>query len=93
MIRKVCYFGMFVGTVLMVINLMLSNSLASEGSHFSDLTLKRKEKEQLLGALKQEIMTAQSMASINERANALGLDERVKVSTIQTAESKLVYQQ
>lgn len=61
-----------------IVNLTLTNSLATEGEFLRFASREKDEQVQEISQLRQATMEAQSMESITARAVALGLTEDVK---------------
>ena len=76
--RKIAYIVLFIGMVLGVINLTLTNSLATEGEFLKSTVGQKNEKEQELSKLRQSIIEAQGLRRIGERAHELGISESAK---------------
>ena len=76
--RKIAYIVLFIGMVLGVINLTLTNSLATEGEFLKSTVGQKNEKEQELSSLRQSIMEVQGLGRIGERARELGISESAK---------------
>lgn len=70
---------MVAGLLLIIANLTMTHSLASEGTHLTGLTKQQASIEQRIATLKEEIMDAQSLTRVEEKARSLGFVQAVQV--------------
>lgn len=84
MIRAVAYLSIFIGVMLAIANLTLTNSLASEGSRLTSVSGELSTTQAALDRLRQEIMDAQSIATISVRSQTLGLLEPIQQKKLVT---------
>jgi hypothetical protein len=74
--RKIVYAVLFIGVILGVVNLTLTNSLASEGEHLRTVSQAKDKTELEISQHREELMEAQGLGRIERRAFELGLTEQ-----------------
>ena len=72
--RKVVYIMLFIGMVMGLVNLTLTNSLATGGKSLKSISHERTIKEQEISKLHQSVMEAQGLGRIEKRAAELGFN-------------------
>lgn len=82
--RKLVYVVLFIGMVLGIVNLTLSNSLASEGEFLRSVSKQKDLKTQDISRLRKAIMEAQGLATIESRARDFGFVTHIKTTNLKT---------
>lgn len=80
--RKVAYLVLFTSTVLGIVNLTLSNSLASEGEFLRSISNQKDLKTQEISKLREAIMEAQGLKTIETRSRNLGFIMQAHTSSL-----------
>ncbi|MBI2309964.1 hypothetical protein HYU89_03610 [Candidatus Collierbacteria bacterium] len=80
--RLIVYVILFVSTVVILINLAMTNSLASDGRGLAGLMDKEIELNSITANLEADIMVAGSVFSVESRAKELGFNLPLKVVAI-----------
>ncbi|GEM_PF-5464567 len=74
--RPLVYSILFISLIVILINLSLTNSLASDGKGLAGLMEKKIELNSVSANLEADIMTAGSVTSIEKRAKELGFNKQ-----------------
>lgn len=74
--RKIVYAVLFIGIVLGVVTLTLTNSLASEGEYLRTVSQEKDKTELEIFQLREAMMKSQGLGRIERRASELGLTEQ-----------------
>lgn len=82
--RRLVYVVLFAGVVLGIVNLTLSNSLATEGEFLRSVSLQKTLKSQEISKLHQAVMEAQGLRRVETRAREIGLTDAVKHTHLKT---------
>lgn len=80
--RPLVYSILFISLIVIMINLSLTNSLASDGKGLAGLMDKRNELSLSTANLEEEITMAGSVSLIGNRAKELGFNLPLKVVVI-----------
>lgn len=80
--KNIAYIAFFIGMFLVIANLTLTNSLASDGSRLGALSQERDVQTERIDQLRQEIMEAQSLAVIESRAIEIGFSQKISLSRL-----------
>jgi len=80
--KIIVYSILFISLIVILVNLSLTNSLASDGKGLAGLMEKEIELSSITSNLEENIMMAGSITSIEKRAKELGLNLPLKVIAI-----------
>lgn len=75
--KIIVYSILFISLIVILVNLSLTNSLASDGKGLAGLMEKEIELNSVSANLEAEIMTAGSVTSIEKRAKELGFNKQL----------------
>ena len=75
--KIIVYSILFISLIVILVNLSLTNSLASDGKGLAGLMEKEIELNSVNSNLEAEIMTAGSVTSIEKRAKELGFNKQL----------------
>lgn len=77
--RRLAYLLTAAAMVLVGLTLLRTNLLASDGAKLRSLTTQKQEKLEKISVLEQRVMELQSLSSVKERAEAMGLSEATRI--------------
>lgn len=80
--RPLVYSILFISLIVIMVNLAMTNSLASDGKGLAGLMDKKNELSLSTANLEEEIMTFGSVFSVENRAKELGFNLPLKVVAI-----------
>lgn len=80
--RLLVYSILFISLIVIMVNLAMTNSLASDGKGLAGLMDKKNELVLSTANLEEEIMTFGSVFSVEDRAKKLGFNIPLKVVAI-----------